>query len=226
MKVSPWFRFETSHILDSLTAHQASGSWLLARRKQERRCKWRRTSGNSRQGSLTVARIIAELIRLQNIIEGMAINKNYKAHLTRGMDMERETLEKALLETTQHMGYLHFHPHQRMVVKHFVKGRYMFVSLPTGSSKSFCYCCVPLVFCRPRIWPQDASHIVVVVSPLTALWRIKWEHWKREMCMVLMLERWRISVMCVLENNSFYSWLQKCYLEMNLERHNAKSRIS
>ena len=127
------------------------------------------TCSNSRHFSMTVARIIAELIRLQNIIEGMTMNKNYKEHLTRGMDMERKTLEKALLETTQHMGYSCLHPHQRMVVKHFVKGRDVFVILPTGSSKSFCYCCLPLVFARPRIWPQDASQIVVVVSPLTAI---------------------------------------------------------
>ena len=96
----------------------------------------RRTStcSNSCQVSLTVARIIAELIRLQNIIEGMTMNKNYKDHLTRGMEMERNMLEKASLETTQHMGYLRLHPHQRIVVKHFVKGRDMFVMLQKGAA--------------------------------------------------------------------------------------------
>ena len=54
--------------------------------------------------------------------------------------MERETLEKALLEAAQHMGYWHLHPHQRVVVKHFIKGRDVFVNLLTGSGKSTVDC--------------------------------------------------------------------------------------
>ena len=80
--------------------------------------------------------------------------------------MEREMLKKALLE--QHMRHSRLHPHPCVVVKNFVKGRDILVSLPTGSGKSFCYYCLPMVFGGPRIQPQDASHVVVVVSPLTA----------------------------------------------------------
>ena len=54
------------------------------------------------------------------------------------------------------------------MTEQFVSGRDVFVSLPTGSGKSVCYGCLPLVFDKLR---DDGDHhsIVVVVAPLSAL---------------------------------------------------------
>ena len=53
-------------------------------------------------------------------------------------------------------------------VRAILEGRDAFVSLPTGSGKSLCYGCLPLVFDELQAVPQGRS-IVVVVSPLMAL---------------------------------------------------------
>ncbi len=44
---------------------------------------------------------------------------------------------------------------------------HVFVSLPTGSGKSLCFCVLPEVFDEIRISP--GSLLVIVVSPLVAL---------------------------------------------------------
>ena len=52
----------------------------------------------------------------------------------------------------------------------FLEGKYVFVSLPTGSGKSLCYCMLPKAFDRLRQSNSVATQsIVVVVSPLIAL---------------------------------------------------------
>ena len=43
----------------------------------------------------------------------------------------------------------------------------MFVSLPTGSGKSLCYCLLPSVFDALRV--TEGRSIVVIVSPLISL---------------------------------------------------------
>ena len=57
-------------------------------------------------------------------------------------------------------------PQQREALLSFVLGKDVFVSLPTGFGKSFCYALLPLVFDRLRYC--EAS-IVLCISPLTAL---------------------------------------------------------
>ena len=59
------------------------------------------------------------------------------------------------------MGYQSIHPQQCIVIKHVVQGRDVFVSLPTSSWKSLCFCCLSLVFARVR--PQFISHVVVAI---------------------------------------------------------------
>ena len=49
-----------------------------------------------------------------------------------------------------------------------MKGKVVFVSTPTGSGKSLCYSCLPLVFDSLRSGDKQEA-IVVVVSPLNAL---------------------------------------------------------
>lgn len=55
-------------------------------------------------------------------------------------------------------------------IKHFVRGKNVFVVLPTGYGKSACYACLPraIDFHKNRLSKEDSS-IIVVVSPLTAL---------------------------------------------------------
>ena len=68
------------------------------------------------------------------------------------------------------MGYSKLRANQEKVVKTFLRCRDVFVSLPTGSGKSLCYCILPLVFDKLRRWRgTDSRSIAVVVSPLKAL---------------------------------------------------------
>ena len=79
------------------------------------------------------------------------------------MDTGEEMLEKALLEAAQNIiGYQSIHPQQCVMIKHVIQGRDVFLSLPTSSWKSLCYCCLPLVFARVR--PQFTSHVVVAIT--------------------------------------------------------------
>lgn len=56
---------------------------------------------------------------------------------------------------------------QKEVITEFVLGNDVFVALPTGFGKSFCYGCLPFVYDRLR--GQCGSSIVLVVSPLISL---------------------------------------------------------
>ena len=68
----------------------------------------------------------------------------------------------------ERLGYSSVREEQFDSVRAILEGRDVFVSLPTGSGKSLCYGCLPLVFDELRAVPQGKS-IVVVVSPLKAL---------------------------------------------------------
>lgn len=60
---------------------------------------------------------------------------------------------------------------QMEAVKMFLSGKDVFISLPTGSGKSACYCCLPSLYDALRNLSGGAKHhsIVVVVSPLVSL---------------------------------------------------------
>ena len=64
------------------------------------------------------------------------------------------------------LGYSELRQNQRRAILEFCKGSDVFVCLPTGSGKSLCYWCLPLVF--DELKTKDGS-VVLVVSPLTAL---------------------------------------------------------
>ena len=68
----------------------------------------------------------------------------------------------------ERLGYSSIREEQFDSIRAILEGRDVFVSLPTGSGKSLCYGCLPLVFNELRAVPQGKS-IVVVVSPLKAL---------------------------------------------------------
>ena len=67
------------------------------------------------------------------------------------------------------LGYQEVKTEQLEAIRGFIKDKDVFVSLPTGSSKSMCYGCLPLVFDYLRKNDSKTKSIVVVVSPLKAL---------------------------------------------------------
>ena len=58
-------------------------------------------------------------------------------------------------------------------MREFVGGRDVFASIPTGSEKSICFACIPLVFDKLREHDNSGTTsghcITAIVSPLTAL---------------------------------------------------------
>ena len=81
--------------------------------------------------------------------------------------MNREIVVCALHSVSLQLGYSHPKSDQENAVMQFVLGRDVFLSLPTGYGKSFCYCCLPLIF--DTIRQKLSFHVVIVVSPLNAL---------------------------------------------------------
>ena len=69
-------------------------------------------------------------------------------------------------EVAGEMGFTSLRDKQKEAILAFVKGRDVFVSLPTGSGKSLCYSILLKVFDRVK---KKSSSIVIVVSPLIAL---------------------------------------------------------
>ena len=72
----------------------------------------------------------------------------------------------ALSDTLKLLGFKELRAKQEEVIRSFVKGNDVFVSLPTGSGKSLCYWVLPFVFNCLR---KRTDSIVIVVSPLVAL---------------------------------------------------------
>ena len=75
----------------------------------------------------------------------------------------------AISWATSELGYSALRSNQELVVRHFLRGNDVFVSLPTGSGKSSCYCLLPRAF--DFLWQRTAlrESIVIVVSPLISL---------------------------------------------------------
>ena len=55
-------------------------------------------------------------------------------------------IEKMIDDAASSSGYPTLKPEQKRVLKAFVEGRDIFVSLPTGYGKSLCYALLPTVF--------------------------------------------------------------------------------
>ncbi len=73
----------------------------------------------------------------------------------------------AIHKSVQALGYSAPTQEQEEVIFNFISGRDLFVSLPTGSGKSLCYACLPLVFDELKL--ESESSIVIVLSPLNSL---------------------------------------------------------
>ena len=82
------------------------------------------------------------------------------------MSCDEESISLAILFATKSMGYLELRPLQEQVVKHFVGGRDVFVSFPTGGGKSPCL----YDFLRKKERSKsERQSLVSVVSPLIVL---------------------------------------------------------
>ena len=78
-----------------------------------------------------------------------------------------EDIEVALEACSGALGVSRLKAKQREAISSFVKGRDVFVCLPTGYGKSLCYALLPLVF--DYLQGQKNASIVLCVSPLTSL---------------------------------------------------------
>ena len=58
----------------------------------------------------------------------------------------KEKIRAAVEEATKLLRYTELRQHQGRVVAYFLSGKDVFVSLPTGSGKSLCYCLLPKAF--------------------------------------------------------------------------------
>ena len=82
-------------------------------------------------------------------------------------EMSESAIRQALYVGVEKLGYATVRPQQELAVLKFAAGQDVFVSLPTGSGKSLCYCVLPAVFDSLR--GVKGLSIIVVVSPLIAL---------------------------------------------------------
>ena len=80
--------------------------------------------------------------------------------------MASDNLDAVILRAGARLGYTAIRPNQHKAVKSFIEGSDVFISLPTGSGKSFCYSVLPFIF--DDLY-QRVGSIVIVVSPLIAL---------------------------------------------------------
>ena len=83
------------------------------------------------------------------------------------MEFSSEDIEHAIDTAMRKAEVKELKKEQRGTIHEFVSGRDVFVSLPTGYGKSFCYALLPAVFDKLR--GSIGTFIVICVSPLTAL---------------------------------------------------------
>ena len=91
------------------------------------------------------------------------------------MEWTIENIEAAISTSAAALGYHKLTSNQSEVVKSFISGSDVFVSLPTGSGKSLCYWVLPGAF---NVLKQTDSSVVLVVSPLIALMKDQVERLK------------------------------------------------
>lgn len=76
-------------------------------------------------------------------------------------------LEKSVENAAKEMGYLAIRDKQNEAILGFLRGRDIFVSLPTGGGKSLCYSMFSKVF--DTLKKKSSKGIAIVVSPLISL---------------------------------------------------------
>ena len=83
------------------------------------------------------------------------------------VEEETKQFERAIHAACARLGYCSLYREQEEVLKNFVSGKDIFVSLPTGGGKSLCYALLPFLLNELR--QKLGQSIAIVVSPLIAL---------------------------------------------------------
>ena len=76
--------------------------------------------------------------------------------------LDSTAVRECIVKAIQTLGYDYPTKEQLEAVGQFVTGRDVFVSLPTGSGKSVCYACLPLVF--DSLHQRGRPSIVIVIA--------------------------------------------------------------
>ena len=84
-------------------------------------------------------------------------------------DFPLHQVNVAILQAVRKLGYDTPTQDQKDAIRSFVEGTDVFICLPTGSGKSLCYACLPILFDILRGDGGQQNCIVVVVSPLSSL---------------------------------------------------------
>ena len=88
---------------------------------------------------------------------------------THVLSMDSDKIETAVLKAAEILHFSPLKPEQKLCLEEFVKGRDVFVILPTGYGKTVCYACVPVACDIYHNKPCGEESIIIVVSPLIAL---------------------------------------------------------
>jgi superfamily II DNA helicase RecQ len=79
------------------------------------------------------------------------------------------SLEDSIEQASVQAGYAPLKDSQRTCITEFMKGKDVFVLLPTGYGKTPCYACLPAAFDIHQQRTKEELSIIVVITPLTAL---------------------------------------------------------
>ena len=83
------------------------------------------------------------------ITEELRSHDNHTQASSTQYNGDEEDIGEAIASATEKLGYNELRKNQELVVRHFLRERDVFVSLPTGQwqeSLALCYCLLPLVF--------------------------------------------------------------------------------
>ena len=83
--------------------------------------------------------------------------------------LSEEHIEAAMQACCRAVGVSSLKTKQKEAISSFLKGRDVFVCLPTGYGKSLCFVLLPLVCMCDYLRGQKNGSIVICVSPLTSL---------------------------------------------------------
>ena len=170
--------------------------WINTRREGLDNCLYRFES--TAPGSWRAIRLVQRLLRHQTWslysrdrsrisqqIARVAIDRACRAHrhlsyilvrCNRAMETQEVDISAAIQRAGLRLGFSSLRPQQTSAIASFLKGKDVFVSLPTGSGKSLCFATLPLAF--EELYGRKGS-IVIIVSPLISLmndqvWFIKY----------------------------------------------------
>ena len=72
--------------------------------------------------------------------------RNHAVKLSHDILEMAESIDEVVSSVAGEYGYTQLKAEQKSVIVSFVKGKYVFGSLPTGFGKSICYMLLPMIF--------------------------------------------------------------------------------